>query len=87
MSVDCGRSAKALVLGGLAGSAVLCFCACFAGIAWFATGLYYTLAEQRDAEAWIVPSIALSAGLLTSSLIATKFGMQVGRDWYRNGRS
>jgi hypothetical protein len=75
---------KAVVLGGLAAGALLCFGTFFAGVAWLVTGWYFL--EQRDGVARNGPAAVFVLGLLASSLIAGRFGLRVGRDWYHNGR-
>lgn len=77
---------KALVLGGLAASAVLCFGLFFGGVAWFVTA-WLVFDDHRTADPLRhAPVAVFGLGILTSSLVAARFGMRVGRDWYRHGR-
>lgn len=84
-----GRRVKALVLGGLAASAVLGFGLFFAGVAWFfaAWAAWFIVDDhQTTGAARNVPAAVFVLGLLASSLLAARFGLWVGRDWNRNGR-
>jgi hypothetical protein len=84
-----GRRVKATVLGGLAASAALSFGLFFVGVAWFIAAwlVWLVFDDHRTAgTARNVPVAVFVLGLLTSSLVAARFGLWVGRDWYRNGR-
>ena len=80
------RKDKAVVLGGLAGSAVFGFGLFFAGAAWFVTAGLVIDDHRTSDPARHTPTALFALGLLASALLGARCGLKVGRDWYRNGR-
>jgi hypothetical protein len=73
---------KAVLLGGFATGAALCACLSLVGFAYFCVGIL-TLDDDRSAPGWM--SFAFGGVWLALSCGASsRFGWQVGRDWFRN---
>ena len=84
-----GRRVKATVLGGFAASAALGFGLFLAGVAWYFAAwlVWLALDDHRTADPIRNAPVAVFVlGLVASSLLAARFGVMVGRDWYRSGR-
>jgi hypothetical protein len=76
---------KAILLGGLAGSAVLCTGLSLLGFALLFVALFYLDDHSAGGSDAYYSTVFLGVTLALVVFVALRFGWKVGRDWYRNG--